>query len=135
MGIVLRTWRGFALPIALVAMVGSGGAVTAAFYALGSPSPPPPPAELVAHAERVASLGLEAARLDAAAGMMEVSGQPIIVYASGTGSARASYTIDVRILSDSTALVRSEGRAVADGTEAVRSVEAVVPLPGGAVDR
>ncbi|HSH46569.1 MAG TPA: hypothetical protein VK966_12065 [Longimicrobiales bacterium] len=132
MGPVLRGgWSALALPAALVGMILTGAGVTAAFYASGSEAPVPSD-RLAAQASVVAEYGLRSAMADSgiAGGAPALPlGRPVTVYQSDSGSARATYVVDVLELSDSMSVLKSEGRVVLDGIIAVREVKTVVPRP------
>lgn len=131
MGSVLRSaCSGFALPVALVAMIATGAVVTGGFYAVTPERSTAAVPDLSGHAALVAEFGLRSALAETAAGVPPLhaapTGQPVTVYRTGSGS--ATYLIEVRQLSDSTAILRSEGRVVLEGSEAVREALTVIPL-------
>lgn len=132
MGAVLRGgWSTLALPLALVGMIASGAAVTGVFYAASAEVAPEPPAELSAQASVVAEYGLRNVLSDSSRGLpitAVLPRDPVTVYETDTGSAAASYVVEWSPLSDTLAVLSSEGRVVVEGSVAVRTVKTVVPL-------
>jgi hypothetical protein len=131
--VLIGPLRQFALPVALVATVGAGILVTAAF-ARATARAESPGGDIAGYAARVAAHGLEEAiargpeALDMPAG--EAS-EPVVVFRSGDGSLTAAYRIRWWALSDGELVLLSEGRVTVDGESVIRTVQGGMPgLPG-----
>jgi hypothetical protein len=117
------------LTASLLAILLVGVLVTGGFYAVTTQDTAVRSVRLAEQARFVAELGLREATSDRVL-VRPVASTPeqVTVYSSATGDAVAVYTVSVQPVADTLALVTSEGRVRAGRSEAVKKVDALVPL-------